>query len=70
MTLATKRGLRTVWIIGAVILGAVVLKLFVVDLAGKGTVERIISFVGVGVLMLVIGWFSPVPPRTQAEEQQ
>lgn len=70
MTLATKRGLRSVWIIGAVILGAVVLKLFVVDLAGKGTVERIISFVGVGVLMLVIGWFSPVPPRTQAEEQQ
>ncbi len=70
MTIATKRSMRTVWIVGAVILGAVVLKLFVVDLAGKGTVERIISFVGVGVLMLVIGWFSPVPPRTQLEEQK
>lgn len=63
MTLAARKGMRTVWIAGACILGAVVLKLFLVDLSGKGTVERIVSFVGVGLLMLVIGWFSPVPPR-------
>jgi len=67
MTLATRKGMRTVWIVGAVILGAVVLKLFIIDLSGKGTIERIVSFVGVGVLMLVIGWFSPVPPRTELE---
>lgn len=70
MTLATRKGMRTVWIVGAVILGAVVLKLFFVDLSGKGTIERIVSFVGVGVLMLVIGWFSPVPPRAVLEEQK
>jgi uncharacterized membrane protein len=27
-------------------------------------VARIVSFVGVGLLILLIGWFSPVPPRT------
>ncbi|HET7598011.1 MAG TPA: hypothetical protein VFK15_13850 [Burkholderiales bacterium] len=32
-----------------------------------GGVERIVSFIGVGVLMLVIGYFSPVPPKTAAE---
>jgi uncharacterized membrane protein len=41
----------------------VVVKLFLVDLASHGTVERIVSFVVVGLLMLVIGWFAPVPPR-------
>jgi uncharacterized membrane protein len=27
-----------------------------------GTVERIVSFVVVGLLMLVVGYFSPLPP--------
>ena len=70
MTFATRKGLRTVWIVGAVILAVVVLKLFTIDLAGRGTVERIVSFVGVGILMLVIGWFSPVPPRANGEVRQ
>ena len=70
MTLAARKGMRTVWIVGAVILGGVVLKLFIIDLSGKGTIERIVSFVGVGVLMLVIGWFSPVPPRPEPEVQE
>ena len=70
MTLATRKRLRTVWITGAILLAAVVIKLFIVDLAGKGTVERIVSFVGVGVLMLVIGWFSPAPPRADLEARQ
>jgi uncharacterized membrane protein len=36
--------------------------LFLVDLSHIGTIERIVSFVGVGLLMLVIGYFSPLPP--------
>jgi uncharacterized membrane protein len=28
-------------------------------------VERIVSFIGVGLLMLVIGYLSPVPPRAR-----
>jgi uncharacterized membrane protein len=63
MTLATHRGVREIWLAGAGLLGAVVIKLFMVDLAGHGSVARIVSFVVVGLLMLLIGWFSPVPPR-------
>jgi len=49
------------WAMGASLLGVVVVKLFIVDLANSGSVERIVSFVGVGVLMLVIGYFAPFP---------
>jgi len=64
MTIATRRSLRTFWLAGAILLGMVVAKLFLVDLASHGTVARIVSFVAVGILLLVIGWFAPVPPRT------
>ena len=69
MTFATRRSLRPAWIAGGVLLGIVVVKLFLIDLANSGTVERIISFVVVGLLLLVIGWFSPVPPRTVEREK-
>ena len=45
----------------------VVAKLFVVDLSNVGTIARIVSFIGVGVLMLVVGYFSPVPPKVREE---
>jgi uncharacterized membrane protein len=66
MVLATHRALRPLWVIGAALMGIVVLKLFVVDLSGIGTVERIVSFIGVGLLMLLVGYLSPVPPREVA----
>lgn len=59
---ATSKGSRPAWLAGATILSLVVLKLFAVDLAGTGTVARIVSFLGVGSLMLLIGYFSPLPP--------
>jgi uncharacterized membrane protein len=65
MLTATRRGIRTVWLAGAGLLGVVVVKLFVVDLSGIGTIERIVSFVGVGLLMLVLGYFSPLPPAIE-----
>ena len=37
-------------------------KLFLVVLSRGGSIERIVSFVVVGGLMLVIGYFSPLPP--------
>jgi uncharacterized membrane protein len=45
------------------LLAAVVLKLLLVDLSGTGTVTRIVSFIGVGVLMLVIGYVAPLPAK-------
>ena len=44
-------------------MAVVVAKLALVDLSNIGTVERIVSFIGVGLLMLLIGYISPVPPR-------
>ncbi len=63
MGLATRRGLREVWFAGATLLGLEVLKLFIVDLSGIGTISRIVSFLAAGVLILIIGYFSPLPPK-------
>lgn len=62
MFLARQRQERGLWIAGIVLLGGVVAKLFLVDLANSGTVARIVSFIGVGTLLLVIGYLAPVPP--------
>jgi uncharacterized membrane protein len=67
MVAATRRAARPVWLAGAGLMAVVVAKLFLVDLSNVGTVERIVSFIGVGVLMLVIGYFSPVPPKARQE---
>ncbi|MGY0195928.1 DUF2339 domain-containing protein [Leptothrix sp. BB-4] len=66
--IASRRGERQTWQVGAVLLAIVMLKLLVVDLSGSGTVTRIVSFIGVGVLMLVIGFVAPLPAaRAQVE---
>jgi uncharacterized membrane protein len=57
------RKLRDVWIIGAVLIGIVVGKLFFVELSNRGSLERIVSFIGVGMLLLVVGYFAPLPPK-------
>jgi uncharacterized membrane protein len=54
---------RVMWAAGAALMGIVVGKLLLIDLGNTGTVARIVSFIGVGVLLLVIGWFAPLPAR-------
>ena len=63
MVLGARRASREVWMAGAALMIVVVMKLFVIDLGNTGTVARIISFLGVGVMLLVVGYFSPVPPK-------
>lgn len=65
MAFATRRSLRALWFAGAALMTVVVAKLFLVDLSNIGGVERIVSFIGVGILMLVIGYFAPVPPKAE-----
>ena len=62
MYTATKRRLRSLWMLGAALLAAVVVKLFAVDLAALSGLPRVVAFLGVGVLLLVIGFLSPLPP--------
>jgi uncharacterized membrane protein len=62
MVIAARRRWRLPWIAGAGLLGVVIAKLFLVDLSRVGSIARIVSFVGVGLLMLVIGYLAPLPP--------
>ncbi|MWV15255.1 DUF2339 domain-containing protein [Pseudomonas sp. L-22-4S-12] len=57
------RARRELWLVGAALIGVVVAKLFFVELGNRGGLERIISFIGVGVLLLIVGYFAPLPPR-------
>ena len=59
------RAAKSSWIAGAALLGVVVAKLFLVDLSRAGTIERIVSFIGVGLLLLLIGYLAPVPARRE-----
>ncbi|MDR3411531.1 MAG: DUF2339 domain-containing protein [Formivibrio sp.] len=60
---------RRVWIAGATLVAVVVAKLFFIELSNQGGLERIVSFIGVGVLLLVVGYFAPLPPAKIEEEQ-
>jgi uncharacterized membrane protein len=62
MLYATRSSRRRLWIAGAVLLGMVVVKLFLNDLSNTGTIARIVSFLGVGAGLLLIGYVAPVPP--------
>jgi uncharacterized membrane protein len=63
MIAGTRAARRSVWLTGAGLMTIVVAKLFVVDLGNTDTVARVVSFLGVGLLLLVVGYFAPVPPR-------
>ena len=65
MYIAHHRQWRHVWSIGATLLGLTIVKLFLVDLVHTGTLARIVSFLGVGLLTITIAYFWPVPPRAQ-----
>ncbi|WP_288842044.1 DUF2339 domain-containing protein [uncultured Deefgea sp.] len=65
MLLATRQLRRDVWLVGASLLTVVVVKLFVFDLSQISGIERIVAFIAVGILLLFMGYFSPLPPRQE-----
>jgi uncharacterized membrane protein len=62
MFAATRRRLRPLWMVGAALLAAVVAKLFLIDLGALSGLPRVVAFLGVGILLLAIGYLSPLPP--------
>jgi uncharacterized membrane protein len=60
---------RSVWMLGGALLVLVVAKLFLHDLATIETIWRIVLFMGVGGLLLVIGYVSPIPPSNNGNEK-
>ena len=70
MVAAHRRGQRPAWLAGAALLALVVVKLVLVDLSNRGGGERIVAFIGVGLLMLVVGYFAPLPPKARARTEE
>jgi uncharacterized membrane protein len=62
MVAAGRRGIRPLWMVGTALLAIVVAKLFLVDLSALSGLPRIVAFLGVGALLLVIGYVAPLPP--------
>ena len=61
---------RVVWSAGSVILAINTLKIFFVDLAQTNTLTRITSFMATGVVLILIGYFAPLPPKKMEEAGQ
>ncbi|MGX5099770.1 DUF2339 domain-containing protein [Enterobacter cloacae] len=68
MVHATRRASRQEWLSGAGLLGGVMVKLMLVDSAGGGGLSRAVAFIGVAILVLIVGYFSPLPPKTGEEK--
>jgi uncharacterized membrane protein len=68
MALAARGGQRGVWFTAAALMGIVVVKLFAVDLENTGTMERVISFMTVGIALVAVGYFAPIPPKREDVE--
>lgn len=67
---ASRRGARGGWLAGAALLGVVVVKLFVVDLAALSGLPRVTAFLGAGAMLLAIGYFAPPPSAGTASPGQ
>lgn len=63
MFLANKKAIRLVWFSGIALLTMVVAKLVLIDMSNTSAVLRVVSFIGAGLLMLVIGYLAPLPPK-------
>jgi uncharacterized membrane protein len=70
MVWANRYRRRAVWLTGAGLLGVTILKLFIVDSARGGGLARAIAFIGVAVLILIIGYFAPLPPKEHGKNNQ
>lgn len=69
MFLARSRSERLPWLAGAVLLAIVVAKLVFVDMSQVEGLARIVAFIAVGVIMLLIGYFVPIPPRAESPKE-
>ncbi len=70
MVVAHRRATRSLWLAGASLLGATVVKLLVVDLYATGGGARIIAFIAVGMLMLLVGYLAPLPPKVVSDDAE
>lgn len=63
-----QKAYRELWLVGAALIVLVVIKLFFVELSNSGSLARIVSFTIVGLLLLIVGYFAPLPPKKAEKE--
>lgn len=68
--IASRYWQRALWFMGIGLLGIVVLKLVLVDLSQTEAIWRVISFLGAGSLILLIGYLAPLPPARDKTAKQ
>lgn len=64
----SRRGQRGLWMVGALLLGVVLIKLLLVDRHHLGNLYGIGSFIAYGLLCTVIGYLAPAPAASPNEE--
>ncbi len=69
MIVAARRANRALWFVGWSLILVVLGKLLLIDRGFIGNLSAIVSFLGVGLLLVAVGYFSPVPPSTEAKEK-
>ena len=70
MVAGVRMARRAVWVAGTSWMAVVVAKLFVVDLRNLTALGRVVSFIVVGVLLLIVGYLAPVPPAGSDETDE
>ncbi|MBG2877436.1 DUF2339 domain-containing protein [Proteus alimentorum] len=70
MVMATRKKSRSQWFIGGVLLAVVIAKLFLIDTSLSSGLLRALAFIGVAILILLIGYFSPLPPKKSGTTEQ
>ena len=62
---SSKLNKRILWITGASLMCIVIIKLFVLDLQELSKIASTISFISVGLLLLIVGYTSPIPKKIE-----
>jgi uncharacterized membrane protein len=66
----SRRGQRSLWLAGAVLMAVVLAKLVLVDRQHLGNLWGIGSFMAYGLLCTVVGYLAPAPPRVADEQEK
>ncbi len=70
MILGNKKGWRLLWLAGMSLMLLDIAKLFFIDLTRMETVWRIVAFMGVGLLLILVGGYAPLPTAHKTTEDE
>jgi hypothetical protein len=65
--LGSRRRNRKLWLAGAMLMGIVMAKVLLIDRTYTGDLAGIVSFGAVGLLLLLVGYLAPSPPKSEPQ---